>query len=180
MRDVEARIESDMDPFVAGRQMDTDEIVELSALRGWLAAAVEMSYQSIGHRRIKNPRIWSLHDLDVLLASAGAQAAAAAPRADAAHSAAASRPADTAGLAIRAPSSGRYWARPAPDKPPFVSVGDVVAAGQTVCLLEVMKTFHRVTYGGPDFPERARVTAVHPQDGDDLTADQVILELAPA
>ena len=180
MRDVEARIESDMDPFVAGRQMDTDEIVELAALRGWLAAAVEMSYQSIGHRRIKNPRIWSLHDLDVLLASAGAQAAAAAPRADTAHSTAASRPADTAGLAVHAPSSGRYWARPAPDKPPFVSVGDVVATGQTVCLLEVMKTFHRVTWGGPGLPERARVTAIHPQDGDDLTADQVILELAPA
>jgi 3-methylcrotonyl-CoA carboxylase beta subunit len=180
MRDVETRIESDMDPFVAGRQMDTDEIVELAALRGWLSAAVEMSYQSIGHRRIKNPRIWSLHDLDVLLASAGAQAAAAAPRADAARAAAAPRPTDTAGLAVRAPSSGRYWARPAPDKPPFVSVGDVVTSGQTICLLEVMKTFHRVTWGGPDLPERARVTAVHPQDGDDLTADQVILELAPA
>jgi 3-methylcrotonyl-CoA carboxylase beta subunit len=63
MREVEARIEADMDPFVAARQMDTDEIVEVGALRGWLVDLVEMSYQAIGYRRIKNPRIWSLHDL---------------------------------------------------------------------------------------------------------------------
>jgi 3-methylcrotonyl-CoA carboxylase beta subunit len=63
MRDVEARIEQDMDPFVAARQQDTDEIVRLDELRAWLETLVEMSYQGIGHRRIKNPRIWSMHDL---------------------------------------------------------------------------------------------------------------------
>ncbi len=66
MTDVEARIEADMDPYVAARQMDTDEIIELDALRDWLAALVEMSYQNAGSRRIKNPRIWSMHDLDLL------------------------------------------------------------------------------------------------------------------
>jgi hypothetical protein len=25
-----------------------------------------MSYQATGYRRIKNPRIWSLHDIDVI------------------------------------------------------------------------------------------------------------------
>ncbi|MBP6844698.1 MAG: propionyl-CoA carboxylase [Kofleriaceae bacterium] len=63
MKEVEARIEADMDPFVAARQMDTDEIVEVAALRGWLADLVEMSYQAIGYRRVKNPRIWSMHDI---------------------------------------------------------------------------------------------------------------------
>lgn len=67
MRDTEARIEHDMDPFVAARQMDTDEIVELSELRAYLAALVEMTYQNTGYRRIKNPRIWSMHDLRVLV-----------------------------------------------------------------------------------------------------------------
>jgi 3-methylcrotonyl-CoA carboxylase beta subunit len=66
MRAVEKRIEQDMDPWVAARQMDTDEIVELGGLRAWLAMLVEASYQSIGYRRIKNSRIWSLHDLQVL------------------------------------------------------------------------------------------------------------------
>jgi acetyl-CoA carboxylase carboxyltransferase component len=67
MRQVAERIEKDMDPYVAARQMDTDEIVELGELRDYLCTLVEASYQSIGYRRIKNPRIWSLHDLDVLI-----------------------------------------------------------------------------------------------------------------
>jgi len=67
MRETEARIEGDMDPFVSARQLDTDEIVELADLRAYLAALVEMSYQGVGYRRVKNPRIWSMHDLRVLV-----------------------------------------------------------------------------------------------------------------
>jgi acetyl-CoA carboxylase carboxyltransferase component len=67
MRDVESRIEADMDPYVAASQMDTDEIVEIDRLRDWLKVLVEMSYQGCGYRRIKNPRIWSLHDLQALM-----------------------------------------------------------------------------------------------------------------
>ncbi len=66
MRETEARIEKDMDPFVAASRLDTDEIVRLVELRSWLETLVEASYQGIGYRRVKNPRIWSLHDLDVL------------------------------------------------------------------------------------------------------------------
>jgi acetyl-CoA carboxylase carboxyltransferase component len=71
MRDTEARIERDMDPFVAARQLDTDEIVELSELRDYLGALLEMAYQHTGYRRIKNPRIWSLHDLSALVGAQG-------------------------------------------------------------------------------------------------------------
>lgn len=67
MKEVEARIEQDMDPFVSARQMDTDEIVRLGELRGWLSTLVEMSYQANGYRRVKNPRIWTMHDLSVLV-----------------------------------------------------------------------------------------------------------------
>ena len=66
MEQVASRIEADMDPYVAARQLDTDEIVALAELRSYLSALVEMSYQATGARRIKNPRIWSLHDLDAL------------------------------------------------------------------------------------------------------------------
>lgn len=67
MRAVEKRIEADMDPYVSARQMDTDEIVRLSELRRYLAMLVESAYQAPGTRRIKNSRIWSLHDLAVLV-----------------------------------------------------------------------------------------------------------------
>jgi acetyl-CoA carboxylase carboxyltransferase component len=66
MRSTEERIESDMDPYRAASQMDTDEIVSMSELRPWLAALAEMAYQASGYRRVKNPRIWSLHDVAAL------------------------------------------------------------------------------------------------------------------
>jgi len=66
MKAVEERIDRDMDPVLAASQMDVDEIVAPAELRLYLESVVAMAYQSIGYRRIKNPRIWSLHDLEVL------------------------------------------------------------------------------------------------------------------
>ena len=66
MRETEERIEGDMDPYGAASRLDTDEIVALGELRDWLVLFAEASYQSTGYRRIRNPRIWSLHDLHAL------------------------------------------------------------------------------------------------------------------
>jgi len=66
MKAVEDQITADMDPHCAARQMDVDEVVTLGELRRWLCAFGEMAYQSIGYRTIRNPRIWSLHDLLLL------------------------------------------------------------------------------------------------------------------
>lgn len=67
MDEVERRITEDMNPILSARQLDTDEIVLMSELRPYLETAMEISYQCIGYRRVKNPRIWSLHDLDALM-----------------------------------------------------------------------------------------------------------------
>jgi 3-methylcrotonyl-CoA carboxylase beta subunit len=66
MQEVERRITEDMDPILAARQLDTDEIILLRELRPYLEVMVHMSYQSIGYRRVKNPRIWSMHDINTL------------------------------------------------------------------------------------------------------------------
>jgi acetyl-CoA carboxylase biotin carboxyl carrier protein len=58
-------------------------------------------------------------------------------------------------------------------------VGDEIATGQTVALLEVMKTFNRLAYGGDGLPERARVKAVLVRDEADVEAGAPILELEP-
>lgn len=62
MAAVVERIEKDMDPFKSASQMDIDEVVATKEIRRYLECFIESSYQSIGYRRIKNPRIWSLHD----------------------------------------------------------------------------------------------------------------------
>jgi acetyl-CoA carboxylase biotin carboxyl carrier protein len=42
---------------------------------------------------------------------------------------------------IMSPIPGTFYRQPAPDQPPFKENGDPVAVGDTVGLVEVMKTF---------------------------------------
>ena len=73
--------------------------------------------------------------------------AAPAPAAPQTASAAAPAPAPApkpAGPSIDAPLVGTFYAAPAPDQPPFVSPGDRVSKGQTVCLIEAMKMMSEV------------------------------------
>jgi acetyl-CoA carboxylase biotin carboxyl carrier protein len=95
----------------------------------------------------------------------------------AAGAAAATSPAAVDGLVFHAPTSGRFYGRPSPDKPAFVTEGAELTAGTTICLLEVMKTFHRVTYGGPGLPATARVRRVLVADGADVNAGEPLLAL---
>ncbi len=81
---------------------------------------------------------------------------------------------DTAdGPVFRTPLGGRFYARPSPEDAPFVKPGDQLAGGETVALIEVMKTFNRVRYDG----EPARVSAVGPADGADIEVGDVLLVL---
>lgn len=45
---------------------------------------------------------------------------------------------------INAPIIGTFYRKPSPDKPPFVSVGDIVEVGQVVCIIEAMKIFNEI------------------------------------
>ena len=70
---------------------------------------------------------------------AAAPAAAAATAAPAAAAAAAQNPG-----AVKSPMVGTAYLLPEPGKPPFVHVGDKVAAGQTLLIIEAMKTFNPI------------------------------------
>jgi len=77
------------------------------------------------------------------------------------------------GLVFAAPTSGRFYGRPSPDKPAFVEAGAVISTGATICLLEVMKTFHRVTYTG----EPVKVAKVLVDEGADVNSGDPLLAL---
>jgi acetyl-CoA carboxylase biotin carboxyl carrier protein len=81
------------------------------------------------------------------------------------------------GPSFVAPMSGRFYSRPSPTEAPFVAVGDSVRHGQTVGLLEVMKTFNRLVYQGDALPEEAKVEKIVPSEGDDVVRGDVILIL---
>lgn len=45
---------------------------------------------------------------------------------------------------INAPMPSRFYRSPAPDEPPFVQIGDTVNTGDSLAVLEVMKTYNPV------------------------------------
>ena len=46
--------------------------------------------------------------------------------------------------AVRSPVVGTFYRAPAPGEDPYVEVGDTVAAGQTVCIVEAMKLMNEI------------------------------------
>jgi acetyl-CoA carboxylase biotin carboxyl carrier protein len=76
---------------------------------------------------------------------------------------------------VVSPSDGVFYRKPSPDAPAFVEVGASVSAGQAVGLVEVMKTFNQILYGGPGFPEPATVVEIRADDTAEVRAGQVLL-----
>lgn len=133
--------------------------------RGFLAAAAAERSAGLDARAVGYRDLVAAVRAGGLTADAGA-AAEAATQASAA-----------AGRVFCAPTSGRFYGKPGPGKPPFVAPGTALVHGATICLLEVMKTFHRVTYSGADLPATARVSRILVAEGDDVNAGQPLLEL---
>lgn len=81
------------------------------------------------------------------VAAPGPVAVAAAPTAAPAPAAAAASPAAPArasGEEVKSPMVGTVYLQPNPGSPPFVKVGDTVEAGQTLFIIEAMKTMNPI------------------------------------
>lgn len=72
---------------------------------------------------------------------AAAPVAAAAPAPAVETSAA---PAEVNGHKVTSPMVGTFYAAPSPDAGPFVKVGDQVAEGDTLCIIEAMKIMNPI------------------------------------
>ncbi len=92
-------------------------------------------------------------DKEIVHVAAPAPAVAAAPVAApvAAPAAAAGAPAEVSAAAgndkyeaIPSPIVGTFYRKPSPDAAPFSEVGDIVEAGQPLCLVEAMKLFNEI------------------------------------
>lgn len=65
------------------------------------------------------------------------------------------------GTVVSAPLVGTFYAANAPDEPPLVSVGDHVSRGQTLCIIEAMKTMNNI-----ESPCDGKVTRILAHNGD--------------
>ena len=113
-------------------------------------------------------------------AGAAAATAAAAASAETTDIAAALVPAPAKApvredwVTVTSPSVGVFYRRPAPDQPPFVDLDSVVAAGDPVCLIEVMKMF-----AGVAAPHAGRIVAIAVEDASMVEYGQPLMYIEP-
>jgi biotin carboxyl carrier protein len=79
--------------------------------------------------------------------------------------------------AVVSPTDGVFYRRPSPDAEPFVEVGSRVARGQPVGLVEVMKTFNQIVYGGAGVPDEAEVLEIRCGEAEEVRAGQPLIVL---
>lgn len=107
----------------------------------------------------------------VPVAAAPAAAAAPAVAPAAAQDEAAAAPAEEvpAGTEVKSPLVGTFYSSPSPDAPPFVLVGQKVKEGDTLFIIEAMKTMNEVKS-----PCDGTVTRILAQPGDMVEYNQTV------
>jgi acetyl-CoA carboxylase biotin carboxyl carrier protein len=95
-----------------------------------------------------------------------------APASSAPPSAVSADPADDPG-AVASPMVGTVYLQAEPGSPPFVKVGDMVSEGQTILIIEAMKTMNQIPA-----PHAGRVKRILVEDGSpvEFGAPLIILE----
>ena len=78
-------------------------------------------------------------------------------------------------VAVRAPMVGSFYRRPSPQDKLFVEVGQRVAKGQPLCLIEVMKLYTTI-----EAPIAGVVEAIAVEDGSPVEFDQLLFAINPA
>ncbi|MGQ3887991.1 acetyl-CoA carboxylase biotin carboxyl carrier protein [Legionella sp. CNM-1927-20] len=73
------------------------------------------------------------------------------------------------GHQIRSPMVGTMYTSPSPDAPPFVTVGQMVKAGDTLCIVEAMKMFNEI-----EADRAGKIVEICANNGDPVEYDQVL------
>jgi oxaloacetate decarboxylase alpha subunit len=86
----------------------------------------------------------------------------------------AAEPATDGAMRIEAPMVGTFYRGPQPGAPPFVSEGDAVTPGQTLCILEAMKLMNEVKA-----EIEGVIRVIHVQNGQAVEFGQPLFDLEP-
>lgn len=73
---------------------------------------------------------------------------------------------------IKAPMPGVFYRRSSPDADPYITEGAHVEAGQTIALIEVMKTFNEVKSDAA-----GKVLQILIEDGDEVSMGEDIVKV---
>lgn len=143
------------------KDTDISELeVERAGVKVRLRKGGEVSYQPI-----MPPRMEYAHA--PMAASTRAEAAAPA--------AAAAEPAKTNQVKVTSPIVGTFYRAPAPDKPPYVQVGDTVKKGQVLCIVEAMKLMNEI-----ESETSGKVVQILLENGKPVEYGQTLFVIEPA
>ena len=108
------------------------------------------------------------------VAAAPAPVAAPAPTPAAAPSPAVSAD-DSKLITIKSPMIGTFYRSAGPDKDPFVSVGQSIGQGDTICIIEAMKLFNEI-----ESEVAGKIVKVLVDDASPVEYDQPLFLVEPA
>jgi len=75
---------------------------------------------------------------------------------------------------VVSPMVGTFYRAPAPDADSYVEVGDSVAVGQTVCIIEAMKLMNEI-----EAEVRGRVAQISVENGQPVEYGQTLFLIDP-
>lgn len=78
-------------------------------------------------------------------------------------------------LTIKSPMIGTFYRRPSPDKPLLAEVGDDVAPGKVVCIIEAMKLFNEI-----ESEVSGKIVKILVEDASPVEYDQPLFLVEPS
>jgi acetyl-CoA carboxylase biotin carboxyl carrier protein len=84
-------------------------------------------------------------------------------------------PIDKKWVEIKSPMVGTFYRAPNPDEPPFAAVGDRIANGQTVCIIEAMKLMNEL-----EAEVAGQVMEILVENGQPVEFGQTLMYVNPA
>ncbi len=78
-------------------------------------------------------------------------------------------------ITIKAPMVGTFYRKPSPDKPVYVSIGDNIETGKTICIIEAMKLFNEI-----EAEVSGKVVKILVDDATPIEFDQPLFLVDPA
>jgi acetyl-CoA carboxylase biotin carboxyl carrier protein len=82
---------------------------------------------------------------------------------------------DSKYITIKSPIIGTFYRKPSPDKPAFVEVGDMIAKGDVLCVIEAMKLFNDI-----ESEVSGKIVKVLVEDSSPVEFDQPLFLVDPS
>jgi acetyl-CoA carboxylase biotin carboxyl carrier protein len=158
-------------------------MMDLSFIKSLIEAVDQSSIDSVdierGGTRVRISKTPPMTAGPVMTAAptsvAPAATPAAAPAAPASGEGTAGVPAPDDRAEVTSPMVGTFYAAPAPDAPPYVRVGQKVAVGDTLCIIEAMKLMNEL-----EAEVAGTVSEIVVQNADPVEYGQVLFRIDPA